>query len=175
MESQFLQGIKRLSDAYDKEVSERKTNLWWEKLRNVNSEVFHEAVEYIIDNQERFPSLPSIWANIAKVKNAKEIKSIEKQEKELKAKFEANPPHPKYLKEAVAVTRAVFKGKGYYPLSVWMDKRWPGRGWIEEAQRAKERIETRERILQGAKELEVEEVDGIESVGKILKEGKNVP
>jgi len=66
----FLQGVARLETAYNYKMSEDQFNLYYQKLSDrLESVVFTDIVERIIETESRFPSIALFWSKSHKPDN----------------------------------------------------------------------------------------------------------
>ena len=66
---QFIKGLKYLSLAYNKEFDEEQATVWYDFFKDVNFEVFRQAVKRIIPKSKYLPSIAELRAEIAQITN----------------------------------------------------------------------------------------------------------
>lgn len=66
---QFIKGLKYLSLAYNKEFDEEQATVWYDFFKDVDFEVFRQAVKRIIPKSKYLPSIAELRAEIAQITN----------------------------------------------------------------------------------------------------------
>lgn len=66
---QFIKGLKYLSLAYNKEFDEEQATVWYDFFKDVDFEVFRQAVKRIIPKNKYLPSIAELRGEIAQMTN----------------------------------------------------------------------------------------------------------
>lgn len=66
---QFIKGLKYLSLAYNKEFDEEQAAVWYDFFKDVEFEVFRQAVKRIIPKNKYLPSIAELRGEIAQMTN----------------------------------------------------------------------------------------------------------
>lgn len=63
VKEEFIEGIKKIQNAYNTTFNVDKLQLWWNKLQFVDGKVFKEKVDKLIVTNKYIPSLAEIVDN----------------------------------------------------------------------------------------------------------------
>lgn len=66
---QFIKGLKYLGIAYNKEFDEEQATVWYDFFKDVDYEVFRQAVKRIIPKNKFLPSIAELKHEIAQITN----------------------------------------------------------------------------------------------------------
>lgn len=66
---QFIKGLKYLSLAYNKEFDEEQATVWYDFFKDVDFEIFRQAVKRIVPKSKYLPSIAELRAEIAQITN----------------------------------------------------------------------------------------------------------
>lgn len=66
---QFVKGLKYLSLAYNKEFDEEQASVWYDFFKDVDFEIFRQAVKRIIPKSKYLPSIAELRGEIAQMTN----------------------------------------------------------------------------------------------------------
>ena len=65
----FLKGLKYLGAAYNKEFDDEQASVWYDFFKDVDFEVFRQAVKRIIPKSKYLPSIAELRGEIAQITN----------------------------------------------------------------------------------------------------------
>ena len=109
LETQFDQAMQLLGDAFEKKVYnqtsfERKMKLWYEKFGKIPDAEFTAAVNYVIENSERYPTLSQMWGAIYKLRGVDMQKTTASSHlEEIKSEYLLHPPNEDFIAQAIEV------------------------------------------------------------------------
>jgi hypothetical protein len=66
---QFVKGLKYLGIAYNKEFDEEQATVWYDFFKDVDFEVFRQAVKRIIPKSKYIPSIAELRSEVAQITN----------------------------------------------------------------------------------------------------------
>ena len=66
---QFIKGLKYLGIAYNKEFNEEQATVWYDFFKDVDFEVFRQAVKRIIPKSKYMPSIAELRSEVANITN----------------------------------------------------------------------------------------------------------
>lgn len=69
LKEEFIKGLKYLGIAYNKEFDEEQATVWYDFFKDVDFEVFRQAVKRIIPKSKYIPSIAELRSEVAQITN----------------------------------------------------------------------------------------------------------
>lgn len=60
VKEEFIEGVKKIQDAYNTTFNVEKLQLWWNKLQFMNGKVFLDKIDKLITTSKYIPNLAEI-------------------------------------------------------------------------------------------------------------------